>query len=223
MRILRSSVRRPFAQLVLFNSGYAALANFKINRSGGIPARLFGRLVVTAAIVVAIAAPVLAAPTSKPSAAPRPAPSVKLPNIPLHTEVVVEVNGKGQVVRVKSAKQSKIQSFNIQTIGNAEQMWIRHPDGSAEVGLYRVTYDYDPKTQKVSRHVVIISRGGSWANQPGAATIMINHAHQQAVEMQKANAEAEKKAQQRNAKLPSLNEIRGVTPSPSPKATLRPV
>jgi hypothetical protein len=178
---------------------------------------------MVAAVLAALSLPVLAAPTSKPSAAPRPAPSVKLPNIPLHTEVVVEVNGKGQVVRVKSAKQSKIQSFNIQTIGNAEQMWIRHPDGSAEVGLYRVTYDYDPKTQKVSRHVVIISRGGSWANQPGAATIMINHAHQQAVEMQKANAEAEKKAQQRNAKLPSLNEIRGVTPSPSPKATLRPV
>jgi hypothetical protein len=206
---------------VAYDSRYAALANFKINRSGGIRARLIGTLIAGA--IVATAAPAMAATTPKPSTAPRPAPSVKLPNIPLHTEVVVEVNGKGQVVRVKSAKQSKVQSFNVQTIGNAEQMWIRHPDGTAEVGLYRVTYDYDPKTQKVSRHVVIISRGGSWANQPGAATVMINHARQQAVEMQKANAEAAKKAQQRNAKLPSLNEIRGVSPSPSPKATLRPV
>ena len=181
----------------------------------GIPPLLISGIVASL-IVLAMAGPAVAATTPKPSAAPHPLPSIKLPNVPLHTEVVVEVNAKGQVVRVKSAKQSKVQSFNLQTIGNAEQMWIRHPDGTAEVGLYRIVYDYDPKTQKVARHVAIISRGGSWANDPGAATVMIGHAKQQAIEVEKANAEAQKKAQERNSKLPSLNEIRGATPSPKP-------
>ena len=68
----------------------------------------------------------------------------------MHTEFVVEVNAKGQVVRVKSAKAYGDQDpfFNTQTNGNVLQMWIRHPDGSAEVGLYRVNYDYDPQDEK---------------------------------------------------------------------------
>ena len=100
-------------------------------------------------------APALAA---TPTPAPKPKPTrvvIHLPNVPLHTEVVVEVNKKGQVVRVKSTKPSKIASFNVQTYGNALQMWIRKPDGSATVGLYRVTYDYDPKTQNVTRHIAL--------------------------------------------------------------------
>jgi hypothetical protein len=175
-----------------------------------------------AAILSTTAATALAAATPKPSA-PHPAPSIRLPNIPLHTEVVVEVNKKGQVVRVKSTKQSKVRSFNLQTIGNAEQMWIRHPDGSADVGLYRVTYDYDPKTGNVARHVALISKGGSWANEPGAATLMINLAHKQAIEQAKLIQEQQKKQQEQNGKLPTLNQIRGVHESPSPKsATLPP-
>ena len=107
--------------------------------------------------------PSLAATTPKPS--PKPTPVViHLPNTPLHVEVVVEVNKKGQVVRVKSAKPSKVRSFNIQTYGNALQMWIRKPDGSAEVGLYRVTYDYNPKNQQVTRRVALVSLGGNWGN-----------------------------------------------------------
>ena len=46
---------------------------------------------------------------------PEPAPAprrhavvIHLPNVPLHTEVVVEVNKKGQVVRVKSTKPCKV-------------------------------------------------------------------------------------------------------------------
>ena len=178
---------------------------------------------VCAVILFAVAGNAMAATTPKPSAAPHPDASVHFPKVPLHTEVVVEVNKKGQVVRVKSMKQSKVQGFNVQTFGNALQMWIRHPDGSAQVGLYRVTYDYDPKTAQVTRRVALISAGGSWANDEGAADVMITHARQQAIEMQKAAAEQQKKAQERNAKLPSLNEIRGVSPSPNPKsATLPP-
>ncbi|HVR47795.1 MAG TPA: hypothetical protein VMT95_14280 [Candidatus Binatia bacterium] len=182
----------------------------------------------SAALVATLAATgtaALAATTPKPSASPHAAhtPSIHLPNVPLHTEVVVEVNKKGQVVRVKSTKQSSVRTFNLQTIGNAEQMWIRRPDGTAQVGLYRVTYDYDPKTQQVSRHVALISAGGSWGDQPGAATVMINLAHKQAVEQAKYYQEQQKKQQEQNAKLPTLNQIRGVQQSPSPKsATLPP-
>ena len=44
----------------------------------------------------------------------------------------MEVNKKGQVVRIKSGKGTKYGTFNAQTYGNALQMWIRKPDGSAE-------------------------------------------------------------------------------------------
>jgi hypothetical protein len=135
----------------------------------------------------------------------------------LHSEVVVEVNKKGQVVRVKSTKPSKIQSFNLQTYGNALQMWIRHPDGTAQVGLYRVTYDYDPKTQDITRRVSLVSIGGSWGNQEGAANVMMEMARKQAAAARKAEQE------EHSTKLPSLNQIRGVsTPRPTPAATLPP-
>jgi hypothetical protein len=174
------------------------------------------------ALVAATGAPAFAATTPQPSGAPHPAHTpiiIHLPNVPLHTEVVVEVNKKGQVVRVKSTKPCKVQSFNVQTFGNALQMWIRRKDGSAEAGLYRVSYDYNPKTAQVSRRVSLISTGGSWSNEEGAANLMIDLAHKQAVEAQKQAAEAQKKTQEQNAKLPSLNQIRGVA-TPSPKPTL---
>jgi hypothetical protein len=127
----------------------------------------------------------------------------------LHTEAIVEVNKKGQVVRIKSTKNCKLQSFNIQTFGNALQMWIRRPDGSAEVGLYRISYDYDPKTHGVTRRIALVSAGGSWGDEDGAANVMIENARKQAAEDRQRQAE-------QNAKLPSLNQIRGVTPSPKP-------
>jgi len=174
---------------------------------------------IALALFVAAHSGAQAASTPKPS----PAPTriiVHLPDVPLHTEVVVEVNNKGQVVRVKSTKPCKIQSFNLQTYGNALQMWIRRPDGTAQVGLYRVSYDYNPKTAKVLRRVSLISAGGSWADEPGAANVMMEMAKKQA----EAAEQAEQKAQeQRNSSLPSLNQIRGVsTPKPTPAATLPP-
>jgi hypothetical protein len=163
------------------------------------------------------------------SAASTPAPSprttqitVHAPTVPLHSEVVVEVNNKGQVVRVKSTKPSKSPSFNFRTYGNALQMWIRKCEVSGGatkcegvVGLYRVTYDYDPKTGKVTRRVALISPGGSWANSEGAANVMMQMLQKQ----EEAAEAAEHKAQQSNTKLPSLNEIRG---APTPKPTLGP-
>ena len=172
------------------------------------------------ALVCATAIFALAA-TPKPSPPPHPtAVMLKLPNEPLHSEVVVEVNKKGQVVRIKSTKPSKASSFNLQTYGNALQMWIRHPDGSAQVGLYRVTYDYNPKNQQVTRKITLVSLGGNWGDDPGAANVMVEMAKRQA-----AAAEAQRKAveQQQNSKLPSLNEIRGgATPKPTHAPTLPP-
>jgi hypothetical protein len=147
---------------------------------------------------------VLAATTA--AATPGPPP---IPKVPLHTEFVVEVNAKGQVVRVKTAKASPDAFFNTQTNGNVLQMWIRHPDGSAEVGLYRVNYDYDPKTQKISRHIAIVSRGGNWGNEPGAATVMMDTAKRE-------YEESQQQQQQTQKNLPPLETIIGTTPSPAP-------
>jgi len=133
-----------------------------------------------------------------------------LPTVPLHTEAVVEVNKKGQVVRIKSTTPCKVSSFNIQTFGNALQMWIRRPDGTAEVGLYRVSYDYDPKTHGVTRKVALVSAGGNWGNDEGAALVMIEQAR-------KTAQEEKQHEEEQNAKLPSLNQIRGSSPSPKPE------
>jgi hypothetical protein len=150
-------------------------------------------------------------------ATPAPLPKPVLPKIPMHTEFIVEVNAKGQVVRVRSGKSAKECTkqtqgqclfFNAQTYGNVLQMWIRHPDGTAEVGLYKVTYDYDPKTHGVRRNVAIVSHGGNWGNKPGAATDMMDKAQAE------AKAWAEKQKQQ-NSSLPDLNKI--VSPSPTHK------
>jgi hypothetical protein len=190
LRIVRASVRGPFAKLTL-------------------------RHLLVAAFAAVLAGTSLSAgaATPPPHAA---APSITLPSTPLHTEIVVEVNKKGQVVRVKSTKLCKTQWFNLKTIGNALQMWIRKPDGSAQVGLYRVTYDYNPKTKDVARRIALVSAGGNWADRPGAANVMIENAHKQALEI-------EHQAQQQNAQLPSLNEIRGASPKPSAQGTLPPI
>jgi hypothetical protein len=146
-----------------------------------------------------------ATPTPKPTLPPHPAPTPHLSSVPLHTEFVVEVNAKGQVVNVKSRKGCPNLTFNAQTYGNVLQMWIRHPDGSAEVGLYRVTYDYDPKTKAVARRISLVQSGGDWGDQPGAATMM----------MQKADEEA-RAAQNQAHNLPPLQNILDATPTPSP-------
>jgi hypothetical protein len=130
-----------------------------------------------------------------------PAPRSTPPTVPLHTAFVVEVNHYGQVVRVTSRDFSKNAIFNLQTFGNAQQMWIRHPNGTADVGLYRVTYDYDPRSHKVVRRVALVRLGGNWANSQGAANAMMDEAQRQAESASGKN-------------LPPLQNIIDATPTP---------
>ena len=161
--------------------------------------------------------PVIAA-TPAPKAAPHALPTPFMPPYAMHTDFVVEVNKKGQIVRVKSGHSAKTcpksqepacLNFNAHTYGNVLQMWIRHPDGSAEVGLYKVSYDYDPKTHAVHRGVAILSRGGDWGDKEGAATDMMNKANEEA----RAWAEQQK---QQSSSLPDLNKIVAPTPTHKP-------
>ena len=159
------------------------------------------RAAALATIVLALAPPAFAATPAPKTPAPKhyTIPAPHFPTQKLHTEFVVEVNKKGQVVRVKSGKSCKVPSFNAQTYGNVLQMWIRHPDGSAEVGLYKVTFDYDPTTKKVRREVSLVSAGGTWGDKEGAADQMMDIANKEA----------------RGQKLPPLDQIIG-SPSPHP-------
>ncbi|HET9096183.1 MAG TPA: hypothetical protein VFN37_05950 [Candidatus Baltobacteraceae bacterium] len=158
---------------------------------------------------IALAAFVLAAPLAGLAATapkPVPIPTPNLPNKPLHSTINVEVNKKGQVVRVKGGTLSHDSIFDTMTIGNALQMWIRRPDGSAISGLFRVKYDYDPHTHNVQRHVALISQGGAWANEPGAATRMVQTAERETREAYQRILADEKRRRAESAKhLPDIN------------------
>ncbi len=99
-------------------------------------------------------------------------PKSLFPKVKLHTEMIVEVNKLGQVSRVRSIKPSKDVPFNTHAYGNALQSFIRTPDGNVVVGSYRLTYDYDPKTQRIRRDVALVKEGGVDPNRKGAAAEM---------------------------------------------------
>ena len=183
----------------------------------------FARLFVAATMATTLAA-TLAPASAAPKPTPTPAghypaiPLPKLPTKPLHAEYVVEVNKHGQVVKIKSASATTNSTFNTQTFGNAQQMWIRRPDGTAVVGLFKVTYDYNPSTQKIARHVSFVSAGGDWGDAEGAANVMIDAARKAA--QAQAAAQAANQAKER-ANLPSFNQITGKpTPTPHPTPTI---
>jgi hypothetical protein len=167
----------------------------------------FLRAAALATLACALIAPASAA-TPKPHAT---LPPINFPKSKLHSEFNVEVNAKGQVVLVKSGKSSSNRFFNAQTYGNVLQMWIRHPDGTAQVGMYHVTYDYDPKAKKIRRAISLLSAGGNWGNKEGAADEMMDIAQQQA-----ADAKAAQAAKNKPPKLPDINSIMS-TPTPKPK------
>ncbi|HKU66558.1 MAG TPA: hypothetical protein VJP85_02165 [Candidatus Baltobacteraceae bacterium] len=168
----------------------------------------------------AFAAPLLTLAAPQPKPAPFPTPN--LPNRALHSAIEVEVNAKGQVVRIKGGELSHDSAFDTMTIGNALQMWIRRPDGSAVVGLYRVNYDYDPHTHNVARHIALLSAGGNWGHEMGAATRMVEAAKK---ETQAAYARLQAQDQRRREEsakhLPDINAavkraLAKPTPTPQP-------
>lgn len=153
------------------------------------------------------------------AASPQPLPTPNFPNRPLHVQLVVEVNKRGQVVHVDHGTLSGDRAFDTMTLGNAMQMWIRRPNGSAQTGLYRVSYDYNPRTHDVSRVPSLLKTGGSWANKPGAATLIIADARRQ-VQALEARLRAEQaKQRQENAKhLPDINAaVRRAVTTPTPR------
>jgi len=156
------------------------------------------------------------------NAAPTPVPSpvattyrktVKpppYPTKPMHAAYTVETNKEGQVVRVRSAETSKDTWFDTMTYGNSLQAFIRHPDGTAVAGVYKLIYDYSPQTKKVTRNVELLQAGGVDPNAKGAVYVELEkdakwHAEQAA----KAHP-----APTSNAKLPDFSQI--VSPSPKP-------
>lgn len=165
-----------------------------------------------------LAAPLAALAANPPNPIPFPTPN--LPNRPLHSTIEVEVNKRGQVVRVKGGQLSHDAVFDTMTIGNALQMWIRRPDGSAIVGLFRVNYDYDPRTHNVARRISLVSQGGTWGNESGAATKMVGAAKRETLEAYQRIQAAEKRRQAESAKhLPDINAALKramTTPTPNP-------
>lgn len=150
------------------------------------------------ALLSAFAVPGVASAASAPR--PHVLPTPHLPATPLHTEFKVEVNRKGQIVRVKSGKECPNPTFNAMTYGNVLQMFIRHPDGSATPGMYRVTYDYTPSTHNVRRNVALLSEGGDWIDEQGAVDQM---------------REVDRKNQERHLGLPGFDKVFKPTPKPT--------
>ncbi len=147
-------------------------------------------------------------------------PPPPLPTKPLHATYTVEVNKKGQVTRVAHGNLSGTEAFDTMTLGNAMQMWIRKPDGSAIAGTYSVRYDYDPHTKKLTRTPTLISEGGSWANAPGAADLIVKDMERQAkIALAKLKAQQKQEQAERAKHLPDINAAvrRAVHPSASPK------
>ncbi|HEY8313765.1 MAG TPA: hypothetical protein VIG51_06285 [Candidatus Baltobacteraceae bacterium] len=167
--------------------------------------------------------PAVAAAAAK-TAAPQALPTPRLPNTKLHTDFNVEVNKHGQVVRVKSGKSCPNYTFNAQTYGNVLQMWIRRPDGTALVGMYHVSYDYDPKTHVVGRHVSLVKAGGNWGNSQGAANNMVDIAKRDNLKAAKAQAAADAKSKKARESARNLPDIKAIIKKDvaKPKATPKP-
>ena len=144
------------------------------------------------ALALALAAALCSSLASVADAAPSPQPlhgaaagqrsfRPRVPTTPEHSEYVVEVNRKGQVMRIRSGKPSRDLAFNTMTYGNALQAFIRTPDGRALAGIYRLFYDYAPKTKNVRRSVALIRAGGVDPDAAGAVDQMTADARSEQV------------------------------------------
>jgi len=122
---------------------------------------------------IPLLAPYLKTPSGKkPPAGDLKAFKPRYPTRAQHTEFVVEVNGKGQVSRVRSGKRAPDTNFSAITYGNVMQTFIRTPDGNAIAGTYKMSYDYEPKTQRVKRNVALLHAGGVNASAPGIVDVL---------------------------------------------------
>lgn len=194
------------------------MAALSRNKKVMIRMKRFPAALLAAAVV---AMPLAGYAASKPPGLPA-LPAPPYPNKPMHVRLLVEVNDKGQVVRVEHGTLSGDRSFDTMALGNAMQMWIRTPNGSAITGLYNVTYDYDPKTHQVRRVPTLVKAGGNWANKPGAATAIVQDARRQVQRLEARLKAEEAKEREESAKhLPDINAaVRRAmtTPSPHPGA-----
>lgn len=116
---------------------------------------------------------ILAATFALLGASPAPV-KVPVPTVALHATYTVETNKLGQVVRVVSANATNDARFNTATRGNALQAFIRRPDGTAVAGVYKLTYDYSPKTKDVRRDVQLVHAGGVDPNAKGYVTVELS-------------------------------------------------
>jgi hypothetical protein len=184
------------------------------------------RTVVLAAALLGAARAVASAATPAPAPAPHAPtrvnvealqPKSLLPKKVLHTEYVVEVNKLGQVTRVRSGKVSTDPAYNAHTYGNALQMFIRTESGGAISGLYRVTYDYNPKTAHVRRNITFIRAGGTNPNAIGAANAMMAIARKNASRARApGNAAAGTPGPQATVNPKRLPDLPQVMKTPSP-------
>jgi hypothetical protein len=172
-------------------------------------------------LALALGSPVLAA-TPAPKATPpqridvqQLQPKSLAPKKALHTEFTVEINKLGQVARVRTIKPSHDPSFDAKTYGNALQAFIRTPDGQVVLGTYRLVYDYDPKTMRVRRDVMLVSRGGVNGEAKGAAVDMMEIARRNHDRTPPPAAVTPGPAPTVNVKrMPDLQNI--MKPSPNP-------
>ena len=74
---------------------------------------------------------------------------------------------------MRSAQASHDAAFNTITRGNALQAFIRRPNGTAIAGVYKLLYDYSPKTKMVHRDVRLVHAGGVNPNAKGAVTVQV--------------------------------------------------
>lgn len=117
------------------------------------------------ALAASAAAAAATAPTSGdiPLIAPKGALhryGARYPKRAQHTRYYVEVNGKGQVSKVRRWSRSRDPRFDALTYGNVVQLYVRRNDGHIVAGVYKIGYDYNPKTQVVLRSVKLIHPGG---------------------------------------------------------------
>ncbi|HEV8022270.1 MAG TPA: hypothetical protein VGP41_13440 [Candidatus Lustribacter sp.] len=131
-------------------------------------------------------------------------PKSLLPKVPLHTEFIVAVNKLGQVTHIVSGKPSKDRDYNLHTAGNALQAFIRTPDGKAISGTYKLTYDYNPKTERVHRDVALIKAGGVNPNEEGAVNKMVEDVQKHA-----------------KTATPAPERPAAMTPGPQPTGTVK--